>query len=301
MNPDNGSFLELVYEARIGDLLKGSEKKHFEASGIYLKGGYLHIIFDDEPSLLRIRPNWLQIDEEPYLFPLKSTGAGYEDITFQSSTGRWLCLIEAVKTKSDVYMPLIDEFDESFSFIRSYWLNFPLKEGNKGFEGLAIIHNKGTDYLLCLCEGNDCKSGEKGAKPGKGRIQVFKQVGEHWEHTGSIRLPGAVRFKDYVSLDFSNGLLTVISQASSALWIGHCRSLHQGLDNLFDDDGQSFLFPRDEKNRTMYCNMEGVAWLGNGQLVVVSDKVKPDQPGRCSRKDQSIHIFKLPDEDLPLN
>jgi len=51
----------------------------------------------------------------------------------------------------------------------------------------------------------------------------------------------------------------------------------------------------------MYCNMEGVAWLGNGQLVVVSDKVKPDQPGRCSRKDQSIHIFKLPDEDLPLN
>ena len=48
----------------------------------------------------------------------------------------------------------------------------------------------------------------------------------------------------------------------------------------------------------MYCNMEGVTWLGNDRLVVVSDKGKSDQPGRCARKDQSIHIFKLPADGL---
>jgi hypothetical protein len=44
----------------------------------------------------------------------------------------------------------------------------------------------------------------------------------------------------------------------------------------------------------MYCNLEGVTWLENDRLAVVSDKGKADQSGRCARKDQSIHIFKLP-------
>jgi hypothetical protein len=66
------------------------------------------------------------------------------------------------------------------------------------------------------------------------------------------------------------------------------------VEDLFEDDGQVVLFPRDDEGRMMYCNMEGVAWLGDGGLVVVSDKRKNDQPRRCSRKDQSIHIFKLP-------
>jgi hypothetical protein len=49
----------------------------------------------------------------------------------------------------------------------------------------------------------------------------------------------------------------------------------------------------------MYCNLEGVTWIGNDLLAVVSDKGKDDQPGRCARKDQSIHIFKLPASGLP--
>jgi len=295
MDPDKGSFLELVYEARIKDIVKGRDDQHFEASGVSLKDGYLHIIFDDVPSLLRIRPDWRYIAEEPALLHLKGTGAGYEDITFQSSTGHWFCLIEAVKTGEDTYLPRIDEFDKSFSFIRSCWLNFLIRIGNKGFEGLSIMHHGGVEYLLCLCEGNDCKGGEKGAKPGKGRIQVFQQGAEQWEHGGTITLPKAVRYRDYVSLALHNGSLTVLSQASSALWTGHIRSDGGEWDDLFEDDGQTYLFPRDEKGRSIYCNLEGVAWLGNGRLVVVSDKAKHDQPGRCTRKDQSIHIFTLPD------
>ena len=132
------------------------------------------------------------------------------------------------------------------------------------------------------------------SRPGKGRIQVFKRASETWEHTGTIRLPKAVRFKDYSSLDFRNGLLAVISQATSAMWIGRLNAQPGGTEDLLLDDGWLYLFPRDDKGRIMYCNPEGVAWLGNDRLAVVSDKWKNDQPKRCARHDQSIHIFRLP-------
>jgi hypothetical protein len=294
MKQDRGAVLELVQEARIGELLKGAGDKRYEASGVHLKDGYLHIIFDDNPCLLRIRPDWRQEGEEPCLLDLKGTATGYEDITYQASTNRWYCLIEAAETKSGVYMPHVDEFDESFAFMKSHRLNFPLKAGNKGFEGLSTLHSAGKDFLVGLCEGNDCKSGSAGVQPGKGRIQVFTWMVETWEHAGTIRLPETVRYKDYASLDISNGSMTVISQDSSAMWIGRLCAQPTGLEDLFEDDGQFFLFPRDDKGRIMYCNLEGVTWLWDDRFVVVSDKGKADQPGRCARKDQSIHIFRLP-------
>jgi len=301
MKQDTVTFLELLHEVRIGELLKDAGDNRYEASGVHLKDGYLHIIFDNDPRLLRLKLDWQHAGEEPCLLDLKGTGAGYEDITYQPSTNRWYCLIEAAETKSGVYMPRVDAFDESFAFIKSYWLNFPLEAGNKGFEGLSTLHYAGKDYLLGLCEGNDCKSGSVGVQPGKGRIQVFKWAPENWEHVGIIRLPKVVRYKDYASLDFHNGYLTVISQASSAMWVGRLCAQPAGLEDLFEDDGQLFLFPRDNKGRIMYCNLEGVTWLGNDRLVVVSDKGKSDQPGHCARRDQSIHIFKLPAEGLPTN
>ena len=297
MKQDDAPILELVQEARIGELLSGAGTKHYEASGVSLKDGYLHIVFDNEPRLLRIRPDLPTAGEEPVLLDLKGTGAGYEDITYQSSAGRWYCLIEAAETGSGNFMPRVDAFDESFTFLQSYWLDFPLKAGNKGFEGLVTLQAAGNDYLLGLCEGNNCKSGSKGSKPGKGRIQVFRWAEETWEHTRTIRLPEAVRFRDYSSLDLRNGLLTVISQATSAMWIGRLRGDPTGPEDPFEDDGRLFLFPRDEKGRILYGNLEGVTWLGNDRLVVVSDRVKADQPRRCARNDQSIHIFRLPHAD----
>lgn len=294
MKQDMAPFLELVQEVRISDLLKNGGDKRYEASGVYLKDGYLHVVFDDIPRLLRVKLDWHHAGEKPVLLDLKGTGAGYEDITYQSSTNRWYCLIEAAETKSGDYMPRVDAFDGSFAFIKSYWLDFQVKAGNKGFEGVSTLHYSGNDYLLGLCEGNNCKSGSAGVKPGKGRIQVFKWAAEIWEHSGTIRLPKTVRYKDYSSLDFRDGYLTVISQDSSALWVGRLLAEPTSTKDLFEDDGRLFLFPRDDKGRIIYGNLEGVTWLGNDRLVVVSDKVKANQPGRCASKDQSIHIFRLP-------
>ena len=77
-------------------------------------------------------------------------------------------------------------------------------------------------------------------KPGKGRIQVFRRALETWEHVGTIRLPKSVLFKDYSSLDFRNGCLTVLSQATSALWIGCLRAQPAGIKDLFENDGKIF-------------------------------------------------------------
>lgn len=298
MKQDEAGTLELVQEVRISELLKGAGGKRYEASGVCLKDGLLHIVFDDNPHLLRIRADLCHAGEDPALLDLKGTGAGYEDITYQSSAGRWYCLIEAAETKSGAYMPRVDAFDESFAFIRSYWLDFPLKAGNKGFEGLVTLRSAGNDFLLGLCEGNKCKSGKAGKKPGKGRIQLFRWAMETWEHAGTIRLPETVRFKDYSGLDCRDGFLTIISQSSSAMWVGRLQGDPTGPEDLFENDGRLFLFPRDEKDRILYGNVEGVAWIGDGRVVVVSDKAKDDQPGRFTRKDQSIHIFRLPEASI---
>jgi hypothetical protein len=62
------------------------------------------------------------------------------------------------------------------------------------------------------------------------------------------------------------------------------------------DDGQVYAFPANAKGQAAYCNVEGVAWLSARQVVVVSDRAKAgEQPKRCAEKDQSIHVFNLPE------
>lgn len=310
MKQDTPAMLELVDEIAIKDLL-GGRGKRFEASGVAVKDGYLHIVFDDRPQLLRMPTDWRSAGEEPALLDLKDTMGGYEDIAFDAAGGLWYCLIEAAETGAGMLQPRVDEFDESFAFIRSSWLDFPVLKGNKGFEGLCTLRHAGEGYLLCLCEGNGCRGGKKGREPGKGRVQVFRRVADTWEHAGTVRLPKTVLFEDYSAIDHWGGALAVLSQASSTLWIGRLRAgtaeqsdsespkgplPTSGPDDLpyFAEDGRVFLFPRDDDGRPLYCSMEGVAWLGDGRVAVVSDRAKKSQPKRCGKKDQSVHIFRLP-------
>ncbi len=45
----------------------------------------------------------------------------------------------------------------------------------------------------------------------------------------------------------------------------------------------------------MYCNVEGVSWLSEEEMVVVSDRAKRNgQDERCRAKDQSIHVSVIP-------
>jgi hypothetical protein len=109
---------------------------------------------------------------------------------------------------------------------------------------------------------------------------------------GTLKLPESVRFEDYASLRVEGDRIAVVSQVTSALWIG--RLSPKKLELV--DEGQTYLFPRDERGRVVYCNIEGVAWVTPSRFVVVSDKRKPgEQPKCCGPKDQSIHLFDLPE------
>lgn len=287
--------LDLLAEAKIKDLLKDIKGKRYEASGIQYKDDHLYIVLDNMPHPVRISKD---LDTRSAINTLIKVnggkGTGYEDITYDPLKKRWYCLIEADETKVGELKPRVDAYSETFDFIESFWLDFRLQTDNKGMEGLSHLHYKGEDFILGLCEGNACKSGKKGRKPGKGQIQLFRCAKDEWEHAGTIKLPKSVQFEDYSSLDFQDRYVTVVSQETSAVWVGRVRKDPASLDDLWEDDGQVYLFPRNSKEQIIFCNLEGITWLKKGLFAVVSDKAKPaKQAKRCKQKDQSIHIFKL--------
>lgn len=65
----------------------------------------------------------------------------------------------------------------------------------------------------------------------------------------------------------------------------------------FKDKGAFYAFPKNSKGQTVYCNVEGINFVGRDTIVVVSDKMKGGdrQPAECGGKDQSIHLFTIPD------
>lgn len=57
-----------------------------------------------------------------------------------------------------------------------------------------------------------------------------------------------------------------------------------------------FDFPRGSNCELLYCNIEGVHWINDELLVTVSDQMKKGgkQDYRCFDKDQSVHVFSIP-------
>ena len=283
--------LELLKEYKIYELLPaGSVDDRLEASGVCLKQGHFYVIFDNSPHIARLDTELTPGHSDNVLLQQRGESAGFEDVTYHEADRRFYIILEALIYDDHSYKPNIEEYDDNFRFISNRWVDFTLESENKGLEGLTYLKRNGEDYILGLCEGNKCKSGKKGRKPGGGRIQVFQKGDEQWDHKGTIKLPKAVEFEDYASLDVENNRLAVVSQSTSTLWIG--TFAEEGWEFL--DDGIIYQFPKNDAGETVYCNIEGVSWITPSQIVVVSDKCKSgDQPKVCRQKDQSIHIFNI--------
>ncbi|MBT2792552.1 hypothetical protein [Paraburkholderia strydomiana] len=103
-----------------------------------------------------------------------------------------------------------------------------------------------------------------------------------------IRLPQDVHFVDYASVAVSGDRIAVVSQSSSALWIGKLAA--KGF--AVEDGGTIYRFPRDAQDRVVYGNVEGVSWLSDDRLVMVSDKAEKNSRARA--KERSLHVFALP-------
>src|SRR4029453_2587074 len=111
----------------------------------------------------------------------------------------------------------IEECDEEFRFKGRQWVDFAFEKRNTGFEGLSAVRWRGCDYLLALCEGNRCRAGKKGRRPGGGRIQVLERRGKLWQRVATIELPRSVRFEDYSALAIRGERIAVTSQETSRL------------------------------------------------------------------------------------
>jgi hypothetical protein len=187
-------------------------------------------------------------------------------------------------------MAQVRELDSDLRTLTTRWLNVPLERANKGLEGLACVRRAGRVHLLGLCEGNRGHGGKRGRRPGGGRLHVFAEGPAEWERIATIHLPATVRFTDYSGISVAGDRVAIVSQESSALWVWRLAPSSWELV----DAGTTYLFPRDERGRIRYGTVEGVSWLGEDEVVVVSDRAKPTQSRRLRATDQSVHRFAVP-------
>jgi hypothetical protein len=285
--------LVAVAERKFGEFFK--KPKRFEASGVYYNDGFLYVVFDNLYQVAKIRAD-LDPDKKgnELLGEARDRDSGYEDITFNQESQCFYALVECAEYPDLTYRAQIHEYDSKFERRTSgWWLDFEFAENsNKGFEGLAWTKRGGKEYLLALCEGNNCAGGKKGRQPGGGRIHVFERKATTWEQAAEVVIPPSVDFEDYAGLGMSGKRIFVTSQESSSLWIGTLKDDQW----TFENKGQIYRFPM-KQGRPLYCNIEGVCEIpaSNGEmlLAVVSDKRKKGKKKkRCSKKDQSIHIFR---------
>lgn len=157
---------------------------------------------------------------------------------------------------------------------------------SKGFEGAVAIHDLNNELVvLGLCEGNYC-SEDYMDDTGNGRVIAMKKVVEEdgscsWSTIREIKLPSSADFHDYsdISVD-RNGRVAITSQEDSTVWIG--RIVGKNDDGLWDidilefndDDFKLYDFPRNDQCKKVYCNIEGIHWMGDNMLMAVSDKMK---------------------------
>jgi hypothetical protein len=105
-----------------------------------------------------------------------------------------------------------------------------------------------------------------------------------------IKLPQTVTFEDYSAVALRGRRIAVLSQQSSRLWIG---TLRFG-DWTIADEGHTYEFPRTKKGKIKYRTLEGLCWLTDRSFVCVSDLSNRHDKRRHRKRDQSIHVFKLP-------
>jgi hypothetical protein len=298
-----GPELTLVRERRVQELLPQARGRVLEASGVLVDDGQLYVIFDNTPDIAVLSPELDPAGDNRLIVQDPTLRTGYEDIARDPVSGHRYVLIEALP-RGDGWQAVVEEFDPDFGHLGSSWLDFALPSVNKGLEGLTCLQRDGETYLLGLCEGNLCLSGKQGRVPGGGRIQVFRRGGpggrqggrRHWRQVATLRLPASLMFVDYSSLAVRGDEITVVSQQSSALWVGRLEPDRWEIA----DAGATYSFPRRPDGEVVYRTVEGVSWLGPRRVVTVSDKDDKDdkddgeRAGAPTDKEQMVHLFDLP-------
>lgn len=126
---------------------------------------------------------------------------------------------------------------------------------------------------------------------------------------GTIRLPSSVSFTDYSGLEIYRANhsmhMAVTSQENSELWIGMIEEINESpyFRILPSETLNTYKLPRKLFENSshcdfQYCNIEGVTWINEDTLILVSDVAKVDQSSFCQVKQESIHYFSIPETKL---
>ena len=349
------STLKTIHDAPVASLLTFEElkgEKKFEASDVIKLGEYFYAICDSSWAILKVHETQPLRSERNFHVGSPQHGyaegeSGFEGI-FHDPTGGGLFLVrESVDISGDyvddddvaaarrrnllglpavtddpayhaviLHVDLPDDGNGDYEVLEVCPSEIRFDGDSKGFEGAASLRGvDGELYVLGLCEGNDCVSGDAGKTPGGGKVVVMKREdaggptgGCYWKTVTTLDLP-IDSFMDYSALALHKETQTVAvtSQENAQVWVG---TLAGGADDDFDPATAAFAdgpggsvvydFPRDANCGLQYCNVEGLAWVEGGGvgtpqvLVAVSDKMKKDQPFTCLGKDQSFHLFGVP-------
>lgn len=273
-----------VAEAKVYKLLKGYDKSDkFEASGVTYVDGYFYVVFDNLYEIGKLKKTLPQNSNENSLLSFGFGDSGFEAITYRNNANPGFYVAEETVKNGSQYQPRIREYNAAMDYQSDLWADyyFTSANKNKGFEGLAWINRGGNEYLLGLVEGT-------------GKIPVLKKTGSLWQKVAEINPP--VAFTDYADIALYGNKIAIVSQEDSKLWVGTLSSTDWSLSG-----GKTYAFPKGDTNgnvgagnNVLYANVEGVSFISETQIVVVSDKAKSDQPDYHKFKEQSVHIFNLP-------
>ncbi len=275
-----------VAEDKVYKLLQGYDHTDdFEASGVQYLNGYFYVVFDNRYKIAKIKST---LPENSNLNSLLSSGSGdsgFEGISYDSENTPHYFVVEEAVSHNGAYQPRIRQYDASMNYQESMWADYTFSDAdkNKAFEGIAWVYRGGEDYILGLVEGT-------------GKIPVLHKTNSKWEFVTEITLPASVTFNDYSDICISGNKVAITSQEDSQLWIGTLSSTSWSITG-----GTAYEFPKGSidgvvgaGNYVLYGNIEGISFMNDNQIVVVSDKAKNDQPSYQQYKDQSVHIFNIP-------
>ncbi|HET8947215.1 MAG TPA: hypothetical protein VFQ07_09550 [Candidatus Polarisedimenticolia bacterium] len=298
--------LEMVRERKLFRLLPGRrESSRLEASGVALVDDRTAlVVFDNLNQVARIDLS-LRRSGRNALLPAPSLGSGFEDIAVDRKRRRVFCLVEAIEDFDGCLRGFVAEYDVTGRFIRCTRLHHRFEKENTGFEGLAHVWFRGRESLYALREGGAgrrggahidvfVRAGRSGQRSGAERSGAPRRglaalADGGWKPSHKVRLPQLRRFEDFSALAYRDRRVAIVSQESSRLWVARiderARAIVRGSEAVYR-------FPS-----RAYGNVEGIAWLAPDTLVAVSDRRKRGQSKRCAKKDQSIHIFRIPEPE----
>ena len=305
------STLKLIAHAPFSGLFNDLKNQTvFEASDIARVHGKFWVVFDSSMSLGMLGDSHFKFrGSENVLVGEQEQESQYEGIAYKPETDTFLLLHESWSEEPHslelVSKPYIVEVKihadmSGYDILKRCKVDFELSHENKGWEGLSYVLTKeGRGFILGLCEGNYCVGGSQGREKGNGRLIVAEERSDdngdcYWEPTKTLNIPESAFFQDYSGLapSYHLGKLALVSQEDSAVWVGDFD--FDAVEFPEDGEGRVFYLPRDDHCNMVYCNAEGIQWIDDYRLVIVSDRAKKTQHYNCDKYDQSIHLFSLP-------